>query len=144
MSVSYQLSDKRGDAILVVKAEGPAEHQDAIYSAFGAAVQDAGLDSALQSFGTSLVAAVATAQPLVQPQEAWGQPPVAPYQPAPAQPAFQPQAQPQVPGAVNAPGCQHGQKVMVTGEKNGRTWKAWGCPADRNNPTKCGLEFIRG
>lgn len=158
MTVKYQISDKRGDAILLVSAEGPGAEQDAIYSAFAAAVQDAGLEASLNGFGTGLVQAVTTAQPLVQPQqpvqEPWGNPPVPPMQQAPIQqlapqspyqPPQQPAygQQPQVPAAA-APSCHHGVQKLVQGEKNGRTWKAWGCPADRNDPSKCGLEFIRG
>jgi hypothetical protein len=137
MSVTFQLSDKRGDAILLVKAEGPGAEVDAIYSAFGAAVQDAGLESSLAAFGTGLVQAVAVAQPLTQPQGYVQQPAVQQY----AQPA--PQAAPAMPGAV-LPSCQHGQKKIVRSKPgSSKTWVALGCVAGQNDPTKCnpGLDF---
>jgi hypothetical protein len=157
--VSYQLSDKRGDAILVVKADGPAEHADLIYSAFGAAAQSAGLDAALQAFG-DLPGAVSTAtailggQPVPQlPQQgtsaqtyaaapaSWGQPPVPPFQP-PAQQYQQP-PMPAAAAPAAAPQCQHGTKVHRSGSNDRGTWNAWACPAPKGDPTQCKFEFIR-
>lgn len=144
MTVSFQLSDKRGDAILVVKAEGPGAEIDAIYAAFGGAVQDAGLEVALTAFGQGTVQAVTAAQPLVQPQAPiyaiqqpaqqaqWGQPPVPPMPAA---------AQPQAVGAP--PVCQHGPKQYKSGESAKGKWAFWGCTARSEDPTKCEKEWVR-
>lgn len=51
---------------------------------------------------------------------------------------------PQYPSA-GAPVCQHGEQKIVYGnsKKDGKPWKAWGCPAKQGDPTGCGLTFIR-
>ena len=43
-----------------------------------------------------------------------------------------------------APSCQHGTKTFLTKPYKNKPgqWKAWACPADRDDPTKCQLEFI--
>lgn len=147
MTVTYQISDKRGDAILLVKAEG--EPGDELYSAFAAAVQDAGLDAGLNSFGTALVQAVTNAQPLTvppiqaiqqQPQQPWGQPPVPPFQPQVPAVAAPPTVQAADP---STPSCQHGPKTYKSGQTNGRNWAFWGCNAASNDPTKCDKEWVR-
>jgi hypothetical protein len=142
MSVTYQISDKRGDAILVVKVE----HADVEFAEaeFAKAVGLAGLGSAYEGFGIpNPVAAVPAAALVTRPaQEPWGQPPVAPMVPAAAyqQPAAAPAG---APGA--APTCQHGTKLYKTGTspKNGREWSAWFCPAPGNDPTQCPKEWLR-
>lgn len=54
-------------------------------------------------------------------------------------------AAPVAPGA--APVCQHGQQTLVVGQSKKppfAEWRAWGCPARKDDTTKCGLSFIRG
>lgn len=46
-----------------------------------------------------------------------------------------------------APVCPHGTKtyyqgVAKTGKNAGKPYEAWLCPADRNDPSKCSMEFI--
>lgn len=146
MSVTYQISDKRGDAILVVKAEFPTAEQ--AEAEFAKATGLAGLGTAYEGFGTpNPVAAMPAAAMATRPQEQWGNPPVAPmqqqYQQAPQMPAAAAPAPAGAPGP--APVCQHGQKLYREGvsQANGRAWKAWFCPAPGNDPTQCAKEWLR-
>lgn len=135
-TTTFQISDRRGEAILLVKTEGL--DPDATYQAFGAAVQDAGLDGPLNGFGTGLVQAVTNAQPLVGAQGYVQQPPpqqYAPQVPAAAQGYAAPAAQP------GTGVCQHGAKTYKSGTTNGRDWAFWGCNARSNDPTKCEKEW---
>lgn len=138
MSVRYQLSDKRDQAILVIDVtEDSVELAEAT---FAAAVGIAGLGSSYESFSIpNPVAAVPAAAMLTRPQQdAWGNPPVQPYQQAPQMPAAA-----AAPGA--APVCQHGTKLYREGTSasNGRPWKAWFCPAPGNDATQCAKDWIR-
>lgn len=47
-------------------------------------------------------------------------------------------------GPGPAPSCSHGTKTFLTKPYKNKpgNWKAWACPADRDDPTKCELEFI--
>jgi hypothetical protein len=143
MSVTYQISDKRGDAILVVKVEEPTVEQ--AEAAFAAAVGLAGLGTAYESFGIpNPVAAVPAAALATRPaQDPWGQPPVPPMVPAAATPQYQQPAPAGAPGA--APVCQHGAKLYRSGtaQATGREWKAWFCPASSSDSTQCPKEWIR-
>ena len=136
MTTTFQISDKRGDAILLVKTEAASAGE--AYQEFGAAVQDAGLDTSLNAFGTGLVQAVASAQPLIGAQgQTWGQPPVPAYQP-PMPAAAAPQAAP-----GGAPVCQHGPKEYKSGVGAKGPWAFWGCKARSDDPTKCEKEWAR-
>lgn len=156
MSLTLQLSDKRGDAILLAKVELDDLSDQAIQQAeaqLAAAAGLVGLGESYERFGAAAPATVPAVTQLIRPvgqpaqqpaavhaDPTWGQPPVPPFQPAQA-----PQAAPQVPGAA-APFCHHGQRVFISGTSNKppyREWKAWACPADRNDPTKCEKEWIR-
>lgn len=126
MTITYQLSDKRQDAILVVKSEGAtAEEAEA---AFAAAAGLAGLGSAYESFGIpNPVAVVPAAAIVTRPGPAaptqWGQPPVQPMQP-------------QVPAAAGgAKVCdRHGLPMQhKSGSTNGRDWAFWGCTGPSND-----------
>ena len=73
-------------------------------------------------------------------------PPAAPVTaPAPAQPAppssgwNQPAPAPQ----QAAPACPHGVRVFKSGNKNGRTWQAWMCPAPKGTPGQCQPEWVK-
>ena len=136
-TTTFQISDKRGDAILLVKTEG--FDPDATYQAFGAAVQDAGLDGSLNTFGQGLVQAVTNAQPLVGAQGYVQQPQYAPQVPAAAQQYAQPQQAPAQQGGGKS--CQHGPKTYKSGNTNGRDWAFWGCNARSNDPSKCEKEW---
>lgn len=150
MTTTIQLSDKRADAILLVKVEvddGLAPLEDA-EERFAAAVGLVGLGAAYEAFGAAPPATLPSITQLTRPQpaaaEPWGNPPVAPYQP-PAQQYQQPApAAPQMPGAA-APQCQHGTKLYREGigKQNGKPWKAWFCAAPGNDPTQCPKEWIR-
>lgn len=156
MSITYQISDKggpSGQGILLIKVEAPDEvSPEAAWGVFAQAVQIASLDGTLDNFDAlakareTALAALPGAQVVVgtQPtapaasQGAWGIPPVPPMLPAAA-------AGPAV-GA--APACYHGTKEFISGvtksgKNAGKTWKAWACPADRDDPTKCEKEWIR-
>lgn len=152
MTTTYQLSDKAGDAIILVKVEAPdGVSPETAFGVFAEALQHAGLDGALDRYNQrQLAGAVAVAAPLTQAEpEPWGNPPVPAFQPAPNQGYVQqaPPQQPQLPAAAqpSAPFCTHGQRVFISGisQKTGREWKAWACPADRNDPSKCDKEWIR-
>jgi hypothetical protein len=144
MTVRIQISDKRGDAILLVTVEGDTVEQ--VEADFAAAAGLAGLGAAYEGFGIpNPVAAVPAAAIVTRPaqQDPWGQPPVQPMVPAAATQQY-PQAAPAgAPGP--APQCQHGQKLWRTGTSasNGREWKAWFCPAPGNDPTQCKKEWVR-
>jgi len=161
MTTTLQLSDKRGDAILLVKVEvddlaGQALEQ--AEAAFAAAAGLVGLGAAYEAFGAAPPATVPAVTQLMRPtgqpaQDPWGVPPVPPMQqpqyqqPAPQQyqqPQQQYQPAPQMPAAA-APVCQHGTKLYREGvsAKNGREWKAWFCPAPGTDPTQCAKEWIR-
>lgn len=154
MTTTYQLSDKgglTGQAILLVKVEAPDEvTPEAAWAVFVRAAAEAGVQGTIDSFDT-LRNAVANVQqglgatPVAQPPTPttvtvgpWGQA-SPPQLPAAAQQAA-------VPGP--APFCPHGQREFITGitksgKNAGRTWRAWACPADRDDPTKCDKEWIR-
>lgn len=164
MTTIYQLTDKGGEsgqAILLIRVEAPDEvSPEASYGVFVRAVAEAGFQETLDGFDALVKAKRvaeaglgATAIPSVQQTMAapaaqpWGQPPVPPFQPAYPQP-------PQLPAAAAAPApgggpsCHHGAKEFITGiTKSGKNaglpWKAWACPADRNDPGKCEKEWIR-
>jgi hypothetical protein len=142
MSVTYQISDKRGDAILVVKVEADTVEQ--AEADFAAATGLAGLGTAYESFGIPNpvaavpAAAIATRPAYTPPAEPWDQPRQAPQLPA--------AAAPQAGGAPGAaPVCQHGTKLYREGTSasNGRPWKAWFCPAPGNDPTQCAKQWLR-
>jgi len=142
VSVIYQISDKRGDAILVVKVEDDSvERAEAV---FATAVGLAGLGSAYEGFGIpNPVAAVPAAAIATRPAaEPWGQPPVPPMVPAAAAPQ---QYQQPAPAPGGAPTCQHGTKIYKTGtaQATGREWKAWFCPASSSDPSQCPKDWIR-
>lgn len=42
-----------------------------------------------------------------------------------------------------APMCDHGDRVWVTGSSAKGPWKAWMCPAEKNDPTKCKPEWVK-
>lgn len=142
MTTRYQISDKRGDAILLVTSEADTPEQ--AEADFAAAVGLAGLGGAYEFFQKELpVATVPSITQLTRPQESWGNPPVPPMQQAPQMPAA---AAPQGGGAPGqAPVCQHGTKLYREGTSasNGRAWKAWFCPAPGNDPTQCKKEWLR-
>lgn len=151
MTTTIQLSDKRADAILLVKVEvDSGAPLEAAEEEFAAAAGLVGLGQAYESFGAAPPATVPGITQLTRPsahatgvQDPWGQPPVQPYQ-APA-PQYQQQAPaPALPSAA-APQCQHGTKEYISGtsQKTGKPWKAWACPARRDDPTKCEKEWIR-
>lgn len=140
MSVTYQISDKRGDAILVVKVEEATV--EAAEAAFAAGVGLAGLGAAYEAFGNP-VAAVPAAAIVTRPAaDPWGQPPVPPMVPQAAAPQYQ---QPAAPAQGQAPTCQHGVKLYREGvsQSTGRAWKAWFCPAASSDPTQCAKDWIR-
>lgn len=39
--------------------------------------------------------------------------------------------------------CEHGGMVERTGNKNGKDWRGFFCPADRDDPTQCAPQFVR-
>lgn len=41
------------------------------------------------------------------------------------------------------PRCDHGDRVWVTGSSAKGPWKAWMCPAEKNDPTKCKPEWVK-
>lgn len=65
-----------------------------------------------------------------------------PPQQAPVQ-QQQPQAQNGPPPGHNPPSCPHGVKQYITKVGAKGPWHAWGCPAPKNDPSQCGLEFFR-
>lgn len=147
MTTTIQLSDKRADAILLVKVEvDSGAPLEAAEEEFAAAAGLVGLGQAYESFGAAPPATVPGITQLTRPQPAdpWGQPPVAPYQPPAQQAAPQYAPSPALPSAA-APQCQHGVKEYISGtsQKTGKPWKAWACPARRDDPTKCEKEWIR-
>lgn len=146
MSTMIQVSPRTADGTLYnIKSE--AESADVTWAEFGSILSSIGgselahairdvINAALigsATAGPAQPAAAAVHQSFPQAQVASsGTPPL----PAAAQPA--------APGA--APMCQHGEKKLVSGTsaKTGNAWRAWGCPARKDDPTKCGLDFIRG
>jgi hypothetical protein len=140
MTTTFQISDKRGDAILVVKVEHEIAEQ--AEAEFAKATGLAGLGTAYEGFGIpNPVAAVPAAAIATRPAaEPWGQPPVPPMVPAAAAPQYQQPA----PAPGGAPTCQHGTKLYKSGTSQaGRDWKAWFCPASSSDPSQCPKEWIR-
>jgi hypothetical protein len=146
MSVMIQASvkDPLGN-LYNVKAEG--DEPDLVWTDFGSILNSIGGAELARSVRDTLGTSLTVTQ---------GGAPAVPYghadSLATAVANARPLTQPQVPAAATAPPqggaptCQHGTKQLV--EKpaaNGKNaWKAWGCPARRDDPTKCGLDFIRG
>lgn len=147
MTTTYQVSDKIGDAIFVIKTEADDPGQ-----AFG------DFSVALSLIGNQQAEAVLARLEGVLSREAGAAP--APLAPAVATVAaafpnaqplanYVPAATPPLPAAAAgaAPGgpptCQHGTKQYKSGEKNGRSWQAWACPASSSDTTRCGFEWIR-
>lgn len=129
MTVKFQISDKRGDAILVVSSE----HDDveAAHFQFAIAVQQAGLDKGYESFSAfptqavSVVAQALGATPVPQPRPA--------YQPAPAAPQ---------PPAAAGRTCAHGPMTHRTGQNARGAWQGYFCPEPKGAP-QCDPVFIR-
>lgn len=152
MTLILQITDKRDQAILLARVEVDEINDLAIQQAeaqLAAAAGLVGLGPSYEAFGAAPPATVPAVTQLIRPvgqpaqapaaapaQQPWGQPPV---------PQFQSVQQPQVPGAVGAPSCHHGTRVFISGvsQKTGNAWKAWACPANRDDPTKCEKEWIR-
>lgn len=154
MTVKYQISDKRGDAILLVSTEGPAEHADLVHGAFAAAVQKAGLDSAYQSFDElpGAIKTVTAVFPGAQvtaaagPPDPWGTPPVPPFQPeAPPAPPVPAAAAPQRGGGQVKNGfCNHGAATPRASKEGApKQWRGYFCPAPKGAPDQCEPEFVR-
>jgi hypothetical protein len=74
---------------------------------------------------------VATQAPVPQ---AWGNPPVAPYQAPQAPAAAAPVGGPPV--------CQHGPKQYKTGTGAKGPWAFWGCTARSDDATKCDKQWV--
>jgi hypothetical protein len=123
MTIRLQISDKRGDAILLATVDG--DDPVAVEQDFAEAVALAGLASSYEAFSQPA--------PTYQQPASNGQ----------AAQNVRPLTQPQAPAAAGAPTCQHGTKVYKSGEKNGRAWEAWACPARSSDTTRCGFEWIR-
>lgn len=67
----------------------------------------------------------------------------APAAPAPAAwtpPATNGAAAPAASQPGAAPSCQHGPREYKTGEKNGKTWKAWFCTAPKGQ--SCSAQWV--
>lgn len=139
MTTRFQISDKRGDAILLVTTEH--EDPEAAHHLFALATQQAGLDKAYEAFSAFPAGPVAIAS------RALGATPV------PQQPAYQPPAAPQIPAAAaNAqavqPGkvrggqCVHGAANHRTGTNARGPWQGYFCPEPKGAP-QCDPEFLR-
>lgn len=141
MTVTYQASDKLGDAIFLVKAE----HEDAgqAFGDFAHALSLVGNQQAEAILGrleaTFGRQAGAAPEPLAQ----------AAATVARTFPQAQPLAAstPPLPAAAGGPGvaptCQHGQKQHKSGVSAKGPWQAWACPARSSDPTRCEFEWIR-
>jgi hypothetical protein len=133
VSSTYQISDKRGDAILVVKVEAPDDAPVGnVFARFVELASEAGIQAAIDGFDQPVpAAALAAAAPLTQAAApSWGNPPVPPMQPAAAAPAGGP------------PVCQHGPKQYKTGTGAKGPWAFWGCTARSDDPTKCDKQWV--
>lgn len=74
------------------------------------------------------------------PPPAWVPPQQQGYAPPPQQQQATQFSQPQ---QGPAPTCQHGTKTFLVDRKNNPPqWQAWACPADKNNPSKCKLQYV--
>jgi hypothetical protein len=119
MSTRIQISDKRGDAILLVTTEGEVPEQ--VEAEFAAAAGLLGLGTAYESFGIpNPVATVPAAAIVTRPQV-----PAAAYQ----------QQAPQAPAAPGGKLCdRHGLPMQYkSGSTNGRDWAFWGCTGPSND-----------
>ena len=158
MTTTFQLSDKGGEtgqAILLIKVEAPDQvSPEAAWGVFVQAVAEAGLTDSIDNFDALKKAAevaraglgatpVQQTAPAPAAAVAWGNPPVPPMQGAPQLPAAA-----AAPAVGAAPACHHGTKEFISGitksgKNAGKTWKAWACPADRDDPSKCEKEWVR-
>jgi hypothetical protein len=120
MTVKFQLSDKRGDAILLVSAED--SDPGAAYQSFRIAAEDAGLNPVVEAFSQPGVVgqAIAAATAITAPAPA-----------AYAAPAA-------VPGA---PVCPHGAMTRRTGTNARGAWVGYFCPSPKGTPDQCKARF---
>jgi len=159
MTTKFQISDKIGEAIFVISSEGADPGQ--AYGDFAVALSLVGNQQAEAVLGrlTDVLSRGAVVSTVADPLAAaratvqasfpgaveaggnqWGQPPVPAYQPPMPAAAAAP-----APGDPRAM-CQHGPKTLLNGKgKNPphNPWQAWGCNAQKNDPSKCPLDFIR-
>jgi hypothetical protein len=119
MTTKFQLSDKRGDAIILVSAED--NDPGVAYQSFRVAAEDAGLDAVVQSFQGATASVIAA--------------PAAAYASAPAAVAAAPLA---VPGA---PRCNHGPRTRRAGTNQRGPWVGWFCPSPKGTPDQCKPDF---
>lgn len=59
-----------------------------------------------------------------------------------AKPVEQPSTRSSAP-TTGSKACKHGEMTFRTGEKNGRTWKAYMCPSPKGTADQCEPQFIR-
>lgn len=131
MTVKYQLSDKRGDAILLASAEG--DDPTVVEQDFAEAVALAGLSSSYETFAQP---APTYPRPTTQGQ--------AVQNVRQAFPAAAPLPAAATGGDGGAPQCQHGTKVYKESKPDApKPWRAWACPARSSDPTRCEFEWIR-
>lgn len=128
MTTKFQLSDRRGEAILLVSAED--NDPGVAYQSFRVAAEDAGLDAVVLAFQPGVTgAAIAAATAITQPAPA-------PYQPAqqyaPAAPAA---------GIPGAPSCHHGARTRRTGTNARGAWVGYFCPSPKGTPDQCSPVF---
>jgi hypothetical protein len=118
MTTKFQLSDKRGDAIILVSAEDT--DPGVAYQSFRVAAEDAGLNEVVLSFQNAPAAPAAYSAPAPA------------YAAAPAAPPA---------GVPGAPRCNHGPRTRRAGTNQRGPWVGWFCPSPKGTPDQCKAEF---
>lgn len=127
-----------GDLVESVESSGLGAHVAQAAKAFE------GHYAAGKTLGATPVTPVQAYQPASGAQQPAQQPPAGYGQSQPHQPAQQPGGATQPPPGVQVPTCPHGTKTYKEGAKNGRTWRAFMCPAPKNEPSQCPPEWLKG
>ena len=117
----HKITVKIGDSLRTIQADTHEEFQ----------VELAKAHDSLQECYDLIVAARAVGNVAQTPAPVQAQ---ATVQPAPAAPAAFTEA--------TVPQCQHGTKVAKGGTSAKGPWKAWMCPAHKDDPTRCKPEWI--
>lgn len=128
-----QVSPRIGNTLVNLRAETPDQMENLLTWVANNATNIANVEELLGAQAT--IAQVMPGSQNVQPssQPSWGGQGSGAATPPPAQ------QQTQGPGPV----CAHGPMEWKTGTSAKGPWKAWMCPAGKNDPYKCDPQWVR-
>lgn len=120
----HKITVKIGDSLRTVQADTHAEFMEELEKAHESLQQCYDLMVAARAVGnvaqttTGVSQATATAQPVAN-------------------------AAPTAFTNASVPQCQHGQKTAKSGSSAKGPWKAWMCPAPKNDPSQCKPDWVQ-